>query len=395
VIKGKPEYVLLDEQLVVYEKVFHCARAGFHDRRTTALIVKGGPGTGKSVIAINLMADLLREGYNAHYATGSRAFTTTLRRVIGLRGEVQFKYFNSYGEADPNAIDVLICDESHRIRRSSSSRYTPKAKRTGEAQVDELLRAGKVCVFLIDDKQVVRPDEVGSVALIREHAERAGAEVVEYELEAQFRCAGSDAFVNWIGNTLGVARTANVIWEGDEGFEFGIAGSPGELDARIREKAAQGSTARMTAGFCWPWSKPKPDGTLVDDVVAGDYRRPWNARPEATRLARGIPKAPLWAYEPGGLDQIGCIYTAQGFEFDYVGVIWGRDLAYDLDAQTWVGRREHSCDNAVKRSKEHFVDLVKNTYRVLLSRGLKGCYVHFMDRDTERFVRSRMANSPS
>lgn len=389
VIHEKSEYVLLDEQLVVYEKVLHCAREGFHDRKKHVLIIKGGPGTGKSVIAINLMADLLRREFNAHYATGSRAFTQTLRQKIGTRGLPQFKYFNSYADADPDVVDVLICDEAHRIRERSWSRFTPRAKRGDRPQVDELMDAGRVCVFLIDDKQIVRPNEVGSVELIREHAQAKGFRVSEYELEAQFRCAGSDAFVNWVNTTLGIARTANVIWEGDENFDFQIMGSPEALDARIRAKAAEGYTARLCAGFCWPWSDPQSDGTLVDDVGIGTFRRPWNAKPEARRLARGIPKAPLWASEPGGIDQVGCIYTAQGFEFDYAAVIWGPDLVYDFESQAWVGHPKRSHDRQVKRGKGAFTDLVKNTYRVLLSRGLKGCYVHFMDRDTENFVRSR------
>jgi SOS-response transcriptional repressor LexA len=150
----------------------------------------------------------------------------------------------------------------------------------------------------------------------------------------------------------------------------------------------------MTAGFCWKWSKPNSDGTLKNDVVIGDFRRPWNARPEATRLAPGIPKAPLWANDANGIDQVGCVYTVQGFEFDYVGVIFGKDLTYDFDRQDWIGRRENSCDPVVRRSKDRFVDLVKNTYRVLLSRGLKGCYVYFMDKDTERFIRSRTEKMP-
>jgi len=83
------------------------------------------------------------------------------------------------------------------------------------------------------------------------------------------------------------------------------------------------------------------------------------------------------------------VYTAQGFEFDYVGVIFGTDLVYDLDKQEWIGRKENSGDSVVKRAK-NFTDLVKNTCRVLLSRGLKGCYVCFLDKDTERFFRTRM-----
>jgi len=390
VIKGKSEYILLDDQLVVYDKIMAWAKDGFHDRRKAAILVKGGPGTGKSVIAINLMADLLLKGYNAQYATGSRAFTETLRKVIGARGSVQFKYFNSYVDAEPNAIDVLVADEAHRIRKNSNSRYTPKKFRSNAPQVDELLRAAKVSVFFIDDDQVVRPDEIGSVSHIKEAAARNGCVLLEYQLEAQFRCAGSDGFVNWVNNTLGVRRTANVLWQGNEGFDFRIFSSPEDVDQAIRRKASEGYSARMTAGFCWPWSNANADGTLVDDVRIGEYRRPWNARPEATKLARGIPKAVLWAHDPNGIEQVGCVYTAQGFEFDYVGVIFGLDLRYDLDAQRWVGDRERSYDNPVKRSGERFTDLVKNTYRVLLTRGMKGCYVHFMDKNTERFVRSRM-----
>lgn len=245
-------------------------------------------------------------------------------------------------------------------------------------------------VFFIDDRQLVRPDEIGSSELILERAEGAGCRILEHRLEAQFRCAGSEGFVNWIDNTLGIARTANVLWEPDEVFDFRIFGSVRQLDEAIRARAAEGFSARLTAGFCWRWSKPNADGTLVDDVRIGEFRRPWNAKPDAGRLAKGIPAAQLWAHDPAGLEQIGCVYTAQGFEFDYVGVIVGLDLRYNMDTQRWLGDRKRSHDTVVRRSKGRFTDLVKNTYRVLLSRGLKGCYVHFMDRDTERFVRSRM-----
>jgi hypothetical protein len=389
-ISGKSEYVLLDDQLVVYEKVMAAAQRGFHDRTKTVLIVKGGPGTGKSLIAINLMGDLSRGGYNTQYATGSKAFTETLRKAVGSRAGSQVKYFNSYLGAEQNVVDVLICDEAHRIRETSSTRFK---KGTGEPQVDELLDAGKVSVFFVDDRQVVRPGEIGSSTHIREHAERAGCKVLEYQLEAQFRCAGSDGFVLWVENTLGIARTANALWEGNEDFDFKIIASPLLLENAIREKAAAGSSARMTAGFCWKWSKPLPDGRLVEDVVLGDYHRPWNAMSSAGRLARGIPRESLWATEPGGIEQVGCIYTAQGFEFDYAGVIFGSDLRYDFDRGEWVGHPECSQDSKVKRSGSRFLELVKNTYRVLLSRGIKGCYVHFMDRDTERFVRSRMVRN--
>ncbi len=390
VIKGLPEYVLLDEQLVVYEKIRAIAARGLVGRRKTIVLVQGGPGTGKSVIALNLVGDLAREHRNAHYATGSKAFTTTLRKIVGTRASAQFKYFNSYASAAPDEIDVLICDEAHRIRETSVNRFTRAAARSGKPQIQELLDAARVGVFFVDDRQGVRPDEIGSSELIRGHARNNDCELLEFQLEAQFRCAGSEGFVRWVDNTLEIERTANILWDvNEEAFEVKVFSDPHQLESAIIARAREGHTARMTAGFCWKWSKPNRDGTLVPDVVVGDFKRPWNAVPEATHLAGGIPKASLWAHDPKGIDQIGCVYTAQGFEFDYVGVIWGHDLVYDWQNGRWEGQPTQSQDRTVKRG-EDFLNLVKNTYRVLLSRGLKGCYIHFLDQDTERFVRSRI-----
>ena len=157
-------------------------------------------------------------------------------------------------------------------------------------QVDELVNAAKVSVFFIDDLQVVRPGEAGSAELIRIAARKLGAEVREYQLEAQFRCAGSDAFVNWVDNTLGTRRTATQIWNpSDEAFDFRVFRSASALNSAIRQRISEGAAARLVAGYCWPWSYPLTDGTLVEDVVIGDFRRPWNARHDARRLAPGIP----------------------------------------------------------------------------------------------------------
>ncbi len=392
------EYILLDEQLIVFEKIYNSARGGFRNGKKRTIIVKGGPGTGKSVIAMNIMGKFLKEGINAQYATGSKAFTQTLWKKLGLRAKNQFRYFNSYLTAEKNSVDVLISDEAHRLRQYSHNQYTKKADRTDRPQIEELLEASIVSVFFIDDDQVVRPGELGTTEYIRQNAERLGHEVFEYQLEAQFRCSGSDAFVNWINNTLQIKRTANVLWNGKENFDFQIFDSPEELDKAIRMKnlEGEGNKARMSAGFCWKWSQPNQDGSLVNDIVVpyGEsvYERPWNAKDDAKGLAPGIPKAPLWANDPNGINQVGCVYTAQGFEYDYAGVIFGNDLVYNPYMQRWEGHPENSADTTVKRGAkaEQFVELVKNTYRVLLSRGMKGCYVYFVDKETEKFFRSRM-----
>ena len=385
-LKGRTEYTLLDEQLVVFERVMAAAEAGTTSRQKAAIIIRGGPGTGKSVIALNLLSALSAKQLNTHYVTGSRSFTETMREIVGTRAAAQIKYFNSYVGADNNDVDVLICDESHRIRANSNNRFTPN-KNSGLTQIEEIFRAAKVSVFFIDDRQVVRPNEVGSVELIQQEAEKHNYELVDYQLEAQFRCGGSDGFINWVDNTLDIRRTANVIWNLREPYDFQIFDTPESLDSAIRAKVDQKYSARVTAGFCWPWSVPKSDGTLVNDVVVGEFTRPWNAKPDAKHLAKGIPSSNLWAYDPNGLEQIGCIYTAQGFEFDYVGVIFGKDLVHRGGTE-WIGDKSISCDTVVKRSGEKFIDL-KNTYRVLLTRGMRGCYVFFEDKETECFFRSR------
>jgi DUF2075 family protein len=393
VIRNEPTYVLLDEQQVAFNAVLTRVRTYKLSPERTVFLIRGGPGTGKSVVALNLVAALSAQGLVTHHATGSKAFTENLRKVLGRRAAAQFNYFNSYSVID-EPLDVLVLDEAHRIRDTSANRFTPKERRSDQKQIEELLDAAQITVFFIDDMQVVRPGEVGSSELIREAAAARGIRVVEHELETQFRCAGSDAFVSWVENTFGMRRSADVLWDPKDRFDFDIVDSPFELEALIRERDADGGSARLVAGFCWPWSKPQPDGTLVDDVRVGDWTMPWNAKPDAGRLAPGIPTANYWASDPNGINQVGCVYTAQGFEFDYVGVIVGRDLVYRPRAG-WVGQSEHSHDSVVRRARgeAEFRRLVQQTYRVLLSRGLRGCYVYFEDERTRDFVLSRIEGS--
>ena len=394
VIRNEPSFVLLDEQQVVFSKILATVKAGIADHRKHVFLIHGGPGTGKSVLALNLLGTLSGMAINAQHATGSKAFTSTLQKIVGRRAANQFRYFNNFGQASHNDVDVLICDEAHRIRRTSNNRFTRKEKLSERAQIQEIADAAKVSVFLLDDNQIVRPNEIGSSQLIREQAAMSGAELHEYALEAQFRCAGSEAFVGWVDKTLGIRETPHVLFDqAQESFEFGIVQGPQQLDQLVRDKVAQGSSARLVAGYCWPWSKElAADQALADDVRIGDFRRPWNARPDMKNLPKGVPKADYWAYDPAGIDQVGCIYTAQGFEFDYVGIIWGKDLRYDPAQGTWIGDPSKSHDTLVKRSGDSFLALVRSTYRVLLSRGMKGCYVYFEDIETEKFVRSRTEN---
>ena len=391
-VQRREMFVLLDEQRDAYEHVLHAVERARRANMKRAIVVSGGPGSGKSVIALSLMGELSRQGRAVVHATGSRSFTQTLRRVAGARApRVQklFKYFNSFMTAEANDLDCLILDEAHRIRETSVNRYTRKEQREqARPQIDELLSAARVPVFLLDEHQVVRPGELGTVQDIERYAAVLGIEVERISLDDQFRCGGSQVYVDWVLRLLGLEPGGPVPWAGDDGFEVEVVDSPFELDHVLGQQHADGYTARIAAGYCWPWSDPRPDGTLVDDVVIDDWSRPWNLRGE--RSVGGAPPSALWASDPAGYGQVGCIYTAQGFEYDHAGVIIGPDLGW-RDGR-WVSVREANRDPDFKsRAKvpdEDFDRLVRNVYKVLLTRGMRSVHIYSTDPQTRDFLRS-------
>jgi uncharacterized protein len=389
-IRDREQFVLLDEQRLAFNLVLHETEAARARDSKIVVIVSGGPGSGKSVIALSLLGELARRGRTVLHATGSRSFTQTLRKVAG-RGSTRtknlFKYFNQFTDADRNGLEVLILDEAHRIRETSMSRYTPRQLRSDRRQIDELISAARVPVFLLDEHQVVRPGELGTVGEIEAHAASMKLAVQKIDLSAHFRCGGSEAYLDWVTRLLGLAPGGPVPWVGDPAFEVRVADSPHELEHSLRTKLEAGYGARMAAGYCWPWSDPRPDGSLVPDVVIGDWARPWNLRGD--RAVGGAPPSALWATDPAGFGQVGCVYTAQGFEYDWNGVILGPDFVWRGGG--WLPVRTASRDpdlrSRAKVSDHDFGRLVRNVYKVLLTRGMIGTIIYSPDPETNALLR--------
>ncbi|MEU9577389.1 DUF2075 domain-containing protein [Streptomyces chilikensis] len=388
-VREREQFVLLDEQQVAYRLVLNAVRRAKQSDHKEVVVVTGGPGTGKSVIALSLLGELYRQGVPALHATGSQSFTKTMRKVAGARKrEVQdlFKYFNSFMTAEKNTLDVLLCDEAHRIRETSANRYTPAVHRTGRPQIDELIDVARVPVFLLDEHQVVRPGETGTVAEIQEAATRKGLTCHIVSLDSQFRCGGSDAYLRWVVRLLGLEPGGPVVWEPDDRMRLLAADSPQEMEDFLAARRTEGYGARMSAGYCWRWSpEPKPGDPLPADVVIGDWARPWNLRGD--RSVSGAPPAALWATDPAGFGQVGCVYTAQGFEYDWSGVIIGPDLLWRGDR--WITDRTASKDPVFKKApSDSDVDrLIRNTYKVLLTRGMVGTVVYSTDPETREKLR--------
>jgi len=379
-IREQQVFNLIDEQIATYNSIMHKAKQLAKTKQKSVVIVKGGPGTGKSVIALEVMGELLRQGKKVMHATGSKAFTETLREIVGSRARSLFKFFNSFMNVEENSIDVLVADEAHRIRKTSVSRYTPRNQRTDMPQIDELMRVAKLLIFFLDEYQIVRPTEIGSVELIKEAAKRFGIDdknIAEFELKTQFRCSGSDAYLQWLDHVLEIRDTE--ITEFDVKMEFRIFDNLSVMMDEIRKRNEEKpNSARITAGFCWPWSKPNLDGSLVNDVKIGNFEMPWENKNQFWK----------WATHDSGMEQVGTVYTAQGMEFDYIAVIFGNDLIFDPIQKKWRAVPQNSHDTQVKSNNPILTRHLKNVYRVLLSRAHKGVYVYFMDKNTESYFRS-------
>ena len=394
-VQRREMFVLLDEQRDAYNYVLHAVERARRANDKTTVIISGGPGSGKSVIALSLLGELSRQGRTVIHATGSRSFTQTLRKVAGARAprvKRMFQYFNSFMAAEANDLDALILDEAHRIRETSVNRWTKAEFRSGRPQIDELIAAARVPVFLLDEFQVVRPGEQGTVEDIEENALARGIRVEKINLDAQFRCGGSEEYLVWVKRLLGLTPGGPIQWIGDPRFDVEVVDSPYEMEASLKTRIAEEYSGRIAAGYCWPWSDPEPDGTLVRDVKIGGWSRPWNLKGE--RSVGGAPAAALWATDPAGFGQVGCVYTAQGFEYDYAGVIIGPDLVWRDDA--WVMVRSANKDPDFRNAKK--VDdiqadrLIRNVYKVLLTRGMRGVIIHSVDQQTNDRLRALTSN---
>jgi uncharacterized protein len=388
-LNGNREFILLDAQKLVYETALAQAGRAAETGRKQVLIVEGGPGTGKSVVAVHLLVELTRRGRVAQYVTRNAAprevyeqkLTGAMRRT---RIRNLFKSSGAYVDAEPNSLDVLIVDEAHRLNEKSGLYGN-----LGDHQIAEIVRAAKCCVFFVDDDQRVTFKDVGEKAVIRDIALAHGGEVAEYELASQFRCNGSDGYLAWLDQLLGIRDTANRDLDGID-YDFRVFDSPLDLHRQIVELNRINNKSRVVAGYCWDW-RGKRDPSVEDvRIDAHGYARRWNLDKDGK----------LWIVTPGSEEEVGCIHTCQGLELDYVGVILGPD---------WVVRDGRVVTDAARRSKQDqsvrgymswlkrdrgaaraAADrVIKNTYRTLMTRGQKGCFVFSVDPETNAWLRAR------
>lgn len=389
-LEGNHEFIMIDEQKVIYEQALDMANQSYKDNKKRVLIVNGGPGTGKSVLAINLLVELTNKNMVVNYVTKNSAPRSVF--YTKLKGKYKTSYINNlfkgsgtYVGSDSNTFDALIVDEAHRLNAKSGM-----FKNLGENQVKEIINASKLSVFFIDENQKVTLDDIGSIDTIKKYSNLYNADIVISNLDSQFRCNGSDGYLNWLDNVLEIRETAN--YEFDFDYDFRVFDNPNELRHIIELKNKENNKSRIVAGYCWNWvSSKKNDPDFYDITIPEyDFKMSWN-----------LGNSTTWAIDETSINEIGCIHTCQGLEFDYVGVIIGDDIRYengniitDFNKRASTDKSLFGIKSLYNRNKEEALkkanSIIKNTYRTLMTRGMKGCYIYCVDKNLQEYFKSRL-----
>ena len=389
-LEGNQEFTMIDDQKVVYETALEFATRANQTKSAgkQVLLVEGGPGTGKSVVAINLMVELIKRGLVAQYVTRNTAPREVFEaKLQGSFKKTQitnlFKGAGSYIDEPTQPLGALIVDEAHRLSLKSG-----RFGNLGENQVKEIIRAANSSIFFLDEDQRVILNDVGDREEIKKWSQEYGATLREIKLESQFRCNGSDGYLSWINNVLQIRETANMTLDGID-YDFRVLDSPNELRQSILEKHDENFQARMVAGYCWDWVSKK-DPTQMDVVLPEfDFAMQWNLNSDGS----------TWIIKPDSISEIGCIHTCQGLELDYVGVIIGLDFVVrggevhtDANKRAKYDRTIKGFKNMQKENPQlaraETDSIIRNTYRTLMTRGQKGCYIYCVDPETNSYFKN-------
>ena len=382
--KGNQEFHLLEEQKVTYEVALDIAK---NSKNKTVILINGGPGTGKSVISMSLLGGLLKIKQNVVFVAPNASFREVmLDKLTQGRDTSRAKFLLSgsgkFFGANANVFDTIVVDEAHRLKNETAFMYK------GKNQIQDIINAAKVSIFFVDEDQIIRPEDIGSLTEIKRVSHMYNAELIELELKAQFRCSGADGYINWINDVLKIKDTANFDGWDKKDFEFKIFENPDELRKLIKAKADQGLNARILAGYAWEWT-PENQGnsnSQVNDVKIPElnFEMPWNSRKVGT----------TWAINSEGINQVGCVHTSQGLEFDYVGIIVGNDLKFNEETNEfyseWALYKDSKGKQGLRNDPERLCKMIRNIYRILMTRGMKGCYVYFTDKGTEKYFKTRL-----
>lgn len=387
-VRGTPVFDLLDEQAVCFDMCVRTMLQCLKDQKKRTILIQGGPGTGKSVLAVNLLMHFITSTCNAAYVTKNSAPRQAFLSILSQNkaeniAEISQLFRSPFGlsQVPSNSYDCLIVDEAHRLVRKMYGDWH------GENQVKECIDASLLTVFMLDEDQAVTTKDIGSVQEITKWCMELGSTIVmrdETKLTSQFRCNGSDAYIQFIDNLLQRNQESLPIPLSELNYDFQVFDDASTMRDALREKNAISNKARIVAGYCYDWDVKNHRGD-VDIELPGGFQARWN-----------LANDKIWAINPRSFEEVGCIHTAQGLEFDYVGVLIGKDLTYDRPSRrvvtdkTAISRDDNS--SGIRTANDADARrLILNTYKTLLTRGQKGCYVYCEDEALREYFKEMIA----
>ena len=413
-LSGNQMYSLDTGQSNALTTIVDSVREAHYYNQKKTIIIRGGAGTGKSIIAINALGLLNSPKKKDDRITTMFVTVNAAPKKVLYNGltkdklfknnelESLFKYPSVFANRPSNEVDCLLIDEAHRIFKMKGG----VGLKSGTNMLRELINVSKVSVFFIDDNQAVTKDDYATEKIICDIAKECHSQVVkgpELELTSQYRVQGGAEYISFIKSFLGYNNDA-LNYNPSGSYEFKVFDNANDmfnaikkLDemSRIEQAKKDGKLpiatfdynghCRVVAGYTYEWVSNHSIRDGINDVIIkkDNFAKKWNLM-----YGSGL-NAYSWADDPLSIDEIGCIHTCQGIDLDYCGVIIGKDLTYENGKIVFHQNAHPKSDKSGIRTASA-IDAetwIRNTYYVLLTRGIKGTYVYCEDEKLNNFLK--------
>ncbi len=414
-LSGNQMYSLDDRQSYALSTIVDTVKDAIYYEQKKTIIIKGGAGTGKSIIAVNALGLLnspkkKSERITTFYVTVNAAPKKTMFNGLKYGKAFKtddlkelFKYPTSFVDRPKNEIPCIMVDEAHRLFKWKGG----IGLKSGVNLVKEIINAARVAVFFIDDNQAVTIEDYATIDNIKTIARECHSQVVvgeDLELSSQYRVQGGYNYIQMIKYFIGLSNE-KVYFEANNSYDFQVFDDPNDLFDAIKKKDEKSQKeqaeksgnifailkdfngrARVVAGYTYEWISSHTQRDNVFDVVipSKNFGKKWNLQ-----YGSGVT-AYSWVDDPLSINEIGCIHTCQGVDLDYCGVIIGKDIVYRNGSIMFDKSMHPKTDKSGIRtaSDEEAKRLIQNTYYVLLTRGVLGTYVYCEDQALNEYLKS-------
>ncbi|WP_144790340.1 DUF2075 domain-containing protein [Kocuria palustris] len=423
--KYSPFKSLNHDQHVAIDQILQGLVQDLENDRRGVSVVRGDPGTGKTIVAMYLLKMLCDiavhpaddevdpdEMFSEYFQDESRELLEGLKLALvipgkGLRGTVQKviaripamkKVFvgTAFQVAEQEQdFDLIVVDEAHRLTQygaqahgTLTGKYLKITERLfGEEdfsknQLDWLRAKSRMVLLMLDLEQSVRPIDIPRAELDEVVQEARDADRV-HPLVTQMRAVGGNDYIRFARQLMSQAPPKEQLSFG--AYEFAMYDEMGPMVQRIRDLEQQHGLCRMVAGYAWDWTSKssKKDKRTPHDFVIDDVPLKWNGTTED------------WINSRTSAEEVGSIHTLQGYDLNYAGVIIGPDLRFDPGTQRLYADRDHYRDTKGKASNrkrgqvttdDDLLRYITNVYSVLLTRAMRGTFVYVCDPHLRRHL---------